>query len=202
MYPNLVYRLLKEHGLIRPKPTLKIEASESWKNPPQSPNEIRHIDISSLPSGTNDKGKTIFWCLIVILDGYSGYILAGNLFPGMTKERCFDVVGQAIFLGQLPPKKRPKLLSENGKQFQARPSREFFKELLNIKQIFATSYHPETNAKAECLFESAKYAALYPNDYSSPEEAGEVLLRFFDYYNNHKLHQSLGTEPLEKPIMA
>jgi len=142
---SLVYRVLKEHGLIRPKPIFKIEVADAWKNPPESPNEIWHIDISYIPCSVDDKGKTIFWYLIVVLDGYSRYILAWELFPDMSKERCFDVVDQAIFLAQLPPDKRPKLLSDNGKQFRARKSREFFKELLNIQQIFATCHHPETN---------------------------------------------------------
>lgn len=189
---SLVYRILKRHNLIRPKPILKIEPKDHWKNPPQAPNEIWHIDISYIPCGLNDKGKMVFWYLVVVLDGCSRFVLAWGLFPDMTKERCFEVVDQALFLAQLPPDKRPKLLSDNGKQFRARKAREFFKELLNINQIFTMSHHPETNGKLERLFESAKYEALYRNDYSSAEEAKRILLEFFDYYNNRRLHQSLG----------
>ncbi|HIE43447.1 MAG TPA: transposase [Candidatus Omnitrophica bacterium] len=109
----------------------------------------------------------------------------------MSKERCFEIVDEALFLAQLPSDKRPKLVSGNGKQFRAKEAREFFKDLLNIRQIFTSSHHPETNGKVERLFESAKYEALYRNDYSSPEEAKSILLAFFDYYNNHRLHQSL-----------
>ena len=127
-----------------------------------------------------------------MLDGYSRYCIAWDLFPDMTKERCFQVVDNALFLAQLPHDKRPKLLSDNGGQFRARKAREFFKELLNMKQIFTGNHHPETNGKIERLFESAKYEALYRNDYSSSEEAKEILITFFDYYNNHRLHQSLG----------
>ena len=119
-------------------------------------------------------------------------MLAWGLFPDMISQRCFQVVDQALFLAQLPPDKRPKLPSGNGKQFRARKAREFFKDLLNIKQIFTSSHHPETNSKLEGLFESAKHEALYRNDYSWPEEAREILLRFFDCYNNHRPHQSLG----------
>jgi len=189
---SLVYRILKEHNLIRSKPTLKIEAAESWKIKPKSPNEIWHIDISYIPCGLNSEGNVIFWYLIVVLDGYSRFVLAWDIFPDMTKERCFQVVDEALFLAQLPPDKRPKLLSDNGKQFRARKAREFFKELLNLKQIFTSAHHPETNGKIERLFESAKYEALYRSDYSSAKEAREILLSFFDYYNNHRLHQALG----------
>jgi transposase InsO family protein len=188
---SLVYRILKEHNLIRPKPILKIEAAEAWKEQPKAPNEIWHIDISYIPCGLNPEGKVIFWYLIVTLDGYSRFVLAWDLFPDMSKERCFEVVDQAFFLAQLPPDKRPKLLSDNGKQFRAQKARDFFKELLNIKQIFTSNHHPETNGKLERLFESAKYEALYRNDYSSAREARKILLEFFEYYNNHRLHQSL-----------
>ena len=189
---SLVYRILKEQGLIRPKPILSIEAADKWKHQPQSPNEIWHIDISYIPCGVNEKGKTIFYYLIAVLDGYSRFVLTWDLFPDMKKERCFQLVDQAIFLANLPADKRPRLLSDNGKQFRARKAREFFKNLLNIKQIFASPHHPETNGKIERLFKTAKYEALYRQDYSSAKEAREILLAFFDYYNNHRLHQSLG----------
>lgn len=189
---SLVYRILKANNLIHSKEGPKIEPCESWKNQPQASNEIWHIDISYIPCGLNDRGKTLFWYLVVVLDGYSRYVISWDLFPDMTKERCFQVVDQAVFLAQLPKDKRPRLLSDNGKQFRARKSREFFKELLNIKQIFTSSHHPETNGKVERLFKSAKYEALYRNDYSSADEAKKILIEFFDYYNNHRLHQAIG----------
>lgn len=189
---SLVYRILREHNLIRPRPFLKVEVAKSWKNPPTFPNEIWHIDISYIPCGLNALGKRVFWYLIAVLDGYSRFVLAWDLFPDMTKERAFQVVDQAVFLAQLPPDKRPRLLSDNGKQFRARKSREFFQKLLNINQIFTMSHHPETNGKLERLFESAKYEALYHNDYSCASEAKTILLEFFDYYNNYRLHQALG----------
>lgn len=189
---SLVYRILKVNNLILPKRSLRIESSDSWKNQPQASNEIWHIDISYIPCGLNDKGKTIFWYLVVVLDGYSRYVISWDIFPDMIKERCFEVVDQAIFLAQLPDDKRPRLLSDNGKQFRARKSREFFSKLLNIKQIFTSAHHPETNGKVERLFKSAKYEALYRNDYSSADEAKKILVDFFDYYNNHRLHQAIG----------
>lgn len=188
---SLVYRVLKRHNLVLSKPTYKITASDKWKNKPKSPNELWHIDISYILCGLNKKGKAIFWYLVVVLDGYSRYVISWELFPDMSKERCFQVVDQAVFLAQLPPEKRPTLLSDNGSQFRAKKSKEFFKNLLNIKQIFSAPNHPQTNGKVERLFESAKYEALYRNDYNSPPEAKEILLNFFDYYNNHRLHQAL-----------
>lgn len=110
---SLVYRILKEHNLIRPKPILKIEPTDSWKNPPQFPNQIWHIDISYIPCGIDTGGKTIFWYLIVALDGYSRFVVAWDLFPDMSKERCFAVVDQALFLAELPPDKRPILMVNN-----------------------------------------------------------------------------------------
>ena len=172
---SLVYRILKKHDLICSKPVLKIEVSDTWNNQPQKPNELWHIDISYIPCGINEKGKTIFWYLI-----------------DMTKERGFHMVDQAIFLAQLSEDQRPKLLSDNGKQFRSKNARKFFKDLLNIEQIFTGIKHPETNGKLERLFKSAKYEALYRNDYSTSREAKEILVEFFDYYNNYRLHQGIG----------
>ncbi|MDR4503181.1 MAG: integrase core domain-containing protein [Candidatus Scalindua sp.] len=140
----------------------------------------------------NEKSKTIYWYLIVVLDGYSRYVITWDLFPDMTKELGFHMVDQALFLAQLPDDHRPKLLSDNGKQFRSKNARKFFKGLLNIKQIFTGIKHPETNGKLERLFKSVKYEALYRDVYSTSGEAKEILVRFFDYYNNHRLHQGIG----------
>ncbi len=75
---------------------MKIEPGDSRKNQPKAPNEIWHIDISYIPCGLNANGKTLFWYLVVVLDGYSWYVISWDLFPDMTKERCFEVVDQAI----------------------------------------------------------------------------------------------------------
>jgi len=189
---SLVYRILKKHDLICSKQVLKTKAADTWNNQPQKPNELWHIDISYIPCGINEKGKTIFWYLIVVLDGHSRYVITWDLFPDMTKERGFHMVDQALFLAQLSDDQRPRLLSDNGKQFRSKNARKFFKDLLNIEQVFTGIKHPETNGKLERLFKSAKYEALYRNDYSTSHEAKEILVRFFDYYNNHRLHQGIG----------
>jgi transposase InsO family protein len=188
---SLVYRILKKHDLICPKPVFRTEAADSWSNQPQKPNELWHIDISYVPCGIHETGRTIFWYLFVVLDGYSRYVISWDLFPDMAKERGFQVVDQALFLAELPDDKRPQLLSDNGKQFRSKNARKFFKELLNIKQIFTGIKHPETNGKLERLFKSAKYEALYRSDYSTSREAKNILAEFFDYYNNHRLHQGI-----------
>lgn len=188
---SLVYRVLKRHNLIRAKGGFKIKAGDSWTNQPQAPDEIWHTDISYIACGLNDNGKGVFWYLIAVLDGYSRYVVSWDIYPDMTRERCFQVVDQAILLAQLSWDRRPRLLSDNGKQFRARTARQFFKELCNLEQIFTASHHPETNGKIERLFESAKYEALYRNDYDSSDEARTILAEFFDYYNNHRLHQAL-----------
>ena len=189
---SLVYRILKKYNLIRAKPCFEIEAAQNWKIQPQEPNQIWHIDICYIRCEVNQKAQRAHWYLIAVLDGYSRFTIAWELFPDMSKERVFEVVDQAIFLTQLPLDRRPKLVSDNGKQFRAKRARQFFKELIGIKQIFSSPHHPETNGKIERLFESAKYEALYRNDYTSPQQARDILLKFFDYYNNYRLHQALG----------
>ena len=177
-------------GSLVGKP-LEIIAAETWRHKPKTINELWHIDISYIPCGINDKNKIIFWYLIVVLDGFSRYVIAWDLFPDMKKERCFDIVDQAVFLSQVPEDKRPNLLSDNGKQFRAKSAKEFFKGLLNIKQIFSSPNHPETNGKIERLFQTVKYESLYREDYCSAKEAKKILLDFFNEYNNFRFHQAL-----------
>jgi putative transposase len=47
----------------------------------------------------------------------------------------------------------------------------------------------------ERLWRSVKYEEVYLHDYRSPREARSGLSRYFTFYNDHRLHQSLGYTP-------
>ena len=47
------------------------------------------------------------------------------------------------------------------------------------------------NIFIERLWRSVKYEEVYLKDYKTVREATEGLRRYFDFYNNERLHQSL-----------
>lgn len=47
-------------------------------------------------------------------------------------------------------------------------------------------------AFTERLWRTIKYEEVYLKDYSSPKEARENLKEYINFYNNERLHQSLG----------
>lgn len=51
------------------------------------------------------------------------------------------------------------------------------------------------NIFTERLWRSMKYEEIYTKDYQSFEEAEEELGRYFETYNNRRLHSSLGYRP-------
>jgi putative transposase len=48
------------------------------------------------------------------------------------------------------------------------------------------------NIFIERLWRSVKYEFVYPMKFTSVQEAREYLNEYFEFYNNHRLHQSLG----------
>lgn len=47
------------------------------------------------------------------------------------------------------------------------------------------------NIFTERLWRTVKYENIYTNDYESFEEVEKGLTKYFDFYNNHRWHQSL-----------
>lgn len=60
-------------------------------------------------------------------------------------------------------------------------------------------YHPQSNGKKERWYRTLKSECIRPKTPLSLEEAKRVVLEFVDYYNNKRLHSSLGyIAPVDK----
>ena len=90
---------------------------------------------------------------MIIVDNYTGYIMLHPTF-GQTAE---DVI-MSLWNVWRPIHGIPtKMLSDRGQGFIAQCNQEMYKTF-GIKKLFTSSYHPETNAKAERCVQEAKKA--------------------------------------------
>lgn len=48
------------------------------------------------------------------------------------------------------------------------------------------------NVFTERLWRTVKYEEVYLNDYATPREARQALTRYFQFYNQARVHQALG----------
>jgi len=126
-----------------------------------------------------------FVYLVAVMDWFSRYILSWRLSPHMEMDFCVDALRCALRRG------RPEIFnSDQGSQFTS----EKFTAVLEDRKI-AISMDGRgrcmDNIFIERLWRSLKYEEVYLKDYESEGEAREGIERYFRFYNQDRLHQSL-----------
>jgi transposase InsO family protein len=180
---STVYSILSKHSMLQG--WNKVESQDTAKEYAQKPKHVHdhwHIDIAYI------KIRNIFYFLIMVLDGYSRYLLDWDLMTDMTGKSV------ELFVQRVKEKYlfcRPKLISDNGSQFISYD----FKRLvttLDIQQIFTRRNHPQTNGKLERMNGTVKQEAIRPNSPVSYSQAWEVLNAYAYEYNYQRLHAAIG----------
>jgi putative transposase len=119
------------------------------------------------------------------MDWFSRYVLSWRLSLTMELDFCVEALKSALRRG------RPEIFnSDQGAQFTS----EKFTGELEANQI-AISMDGRgrcmDNIFIERLWRSLKYEEVYLKDYTSVTEAKAGLERYFRFYNQERLHQSL-----------
>ncbi|MFC1944833.1 DDE-type integrase/transposase/recombinase [Chloroflexota bacterium] len=92
-----------------------------------------------------------YYYFIMVMDGFSRYILAWELKRDMTAGSLIEVVQQAIEatgMGKVPAKDRTSFLSDNGSGYMPRAFGDYLR-LMGIRHIVASLFHPQTDGKIE-----------------------------------------------------
>jgi putative transposase len=126
-----------------------------------------------------------FVYLVAVMDWFSRFVLSWLLSLTMEIDFCLEALKSALRRG------RPEIFnSDQGSQFTS----ERFTAALEAKQI-AVSMDGRgrcmDNIFIERLWRSLKYEEVYLRDYESVIEARAGIERYFRFYNQERLHQSL-----------
>jgi transposase InsO family protein len=149
---------------------------------PDGPHRHWHTDISYLNlAGT-------FYFLISVLDGYSRYIVHGEIRESMKEFDTEIVVQRAL---EKYPGERPRIISDNGPQFVARDFKEFVR-LMGLTHVRTSPYYPQSNGKLERWHGSIKRECIRPAAPGSLPEALRLVASYVDAYNHTRLHSALG----------
>jgi putative transposase len=183
-----VRRLLRLMGLeaIYTKPNISAANRENKIYPYL----LRHMDVT----GCNQVWSTDityirllkgYIYLVAIIDWYSRYVLAWEINTTLENSFCIEALKNA--LSQAIPE---IFNTDQGSQFTAK---NFTEILLNndIKISMDGKGRALDNIFVERLWRSVKYEEVYLHDYRSISEAKDGLTRYFNFYNNVRLHQSL-----------
>ena len=143
-------------------------------------NQVWSTDITYIPMV---KG---FMYLVAVIDWHSRYVLSWALSNTMETSFCTDALEAALTLNT------PKIFNtDQGVQFTS----QAFTQILLDKEIKISMDgrgRALDNIFVERLWRTVKYENIYMNDYQTVNELRNGLRRYFDFYNQERIHQSLG----------
>lgn len=177
---STVYRVLKQHNLIAPRPFTEMPAAKEWKKKTKAPDELWQCDGTNL--------FVVGWGyykLIPVEDDYSRKIIAYDLRPDETALSLSDTLElaleQARTEGHLLDR-MPKLYSDNGSGFTSKLMDKYL-SAHGIKHIFGTPYHPQGRGKIERFNRTIK-EKLCLVVYCSPDELKRAIDEAIAVYNS------------------
>lgn len=185
-----VRRLMRIMGLeaLYPKPRTSIPNKEHaiypylLKGVPVThPNQVWAADITYIPM------KKGFAYLVAILDWYSRYVLSWRVSTSLDTRFCEEALNEAIQKYGYPEMSN----TDQGCQFTSK---------IWIGILLSGSVRISMDGRGRCfdnifverLWRTVKYENVYPSCYDTVPELKEGLKEYFEFYNNRRLHQSLG----------
>lgn len=186
--PSTVYRILSSAGLLGRRKN-KISKKGTGFIGPTKPHQHWHVDISYVNlSGT-------FYYLCSVLDGYSRYLVHWELRESMKTEEVEIIIQRAL---ERFPGVKPRIISDNGPQFIAKDFKEFIR-VSGMTHVRTAPYYPQSNGKIERWHQSIKKECIRPKCPTNFNEAQRLISSFIEYYNNARLHSSIGyIAPIDK----
>ena len=183
-----IRRLMRKMGLMAlyPRPRTSCPATVYMKYPCLLKTiTINAPDIVWCSDITYVRLKGGFMYLVVIMDYFSRNVLSWSVSNSLESLFCIDALGEALSIS------KPRIFhSDQGKQYT---STKFVDALKagDIRISMSGKGRVFDNILVERLWRTVKYEEIYLREYADGHELIRSLQRYFDYYNNHRVHSSL-----------
>jgi len=186
-----VYRLMKEHDMLRPK------ASKSPKDyvkyriiNPQQPLTGLEMDIKYVWL----ESRRTHAYILTIIDTFTRYVLgwhAGMSITQYTVKTLFSevIVNHLQEHNMLNKGVDIEIRNDNDKRFEAKTVQQFFKDNY-LNQVFTHPYTPQENGHIES-FHAILSRSLNRFVFNDLEDLNMHLSLFYEKYNHLRLHGSL-----------
>lgn len=184
------YRLMKEHHLLcgavikantGKRRFVQWRVQQATKPMEQLCMDIKYVHIHG------EKRNAL---LLTVLDVYSRSIVGQVLWWRIRKENVIWLLHQVL---QQHSIKGITLRNDNGSQFIAHAVREYLQER-GVVQEFIHVATPQENSFIEAYHSIINRELLQPRQFASIEEARQVFNRWKLFYNQRRLHGSLGNK--------
>lgn len=187
-----IRRLMQLMGLeaIYPKPNLSRRHPENTIYPYllrnytiDRPYQVWSADITYIRMTQG------FVYLTAIIDWFSRYVLSWRLSNTLDSHFCVEALKDALETGH------PEIFNtDQGVQYT---SSDFVSVLVNAEIQISMDGKGRAldNIFVERLWRTVKHEHVYLHEYKTVRELSKGLEEFFFFYNNERLHQSLGYRP-------
>jgi putative transposase len=143
------------------------------------PDQVWSTDITYVPLTTG------FMYLAAIIDWYSRYVIAWRLSNTLDGSFCLEMLEEALRQG------RPEMFNtDQGVQFTAAAFTGRL-EAAGVQVSMDGRGRCLDNVFVERLWRTVKYEDIYLYGYEGVRELQRGLQRYFPFYNEERLHQSL-----------
>jgi len=184
-----VERLMSIMGLqgVQPKRNLSQPGEVRRKYPYLLRNlTIDRADFVWASDITYIRLRSGFAYLVAVMDWFSRYVLSWRLSNSLESHFCLEALEEALEHGE------PEIFNtDQGSQFTS----ETFTKSLEARSVRISMDgrgRAMDNIMIERLWRSVKYEDIYLKDYESIREVRSGLRDYFHFYNQERLHQSLG----------
>ena len=186
-----VRRLMRQMGLEALYPHKKRSFSIPDKQHKVYPYLLRNVQIEQVDQvwSTDITYIRMYrgWVyLTAIMDWFSRYVLSWEVSVTLESDFCIEALKQALIFG------KPQVFNtDQGSQFT---SIEFTKILhdAGVQISMDGKGRAFDNIFVERLWRTVKYEEVFLRDYQTVSEARYYLGRYFEFYNNERLHETLG----------
>ncbi len=184
---STMYRILHENDQVQERRNQRHHPS--YTRPEllaTKPNQLWSWDITKL----RGPASWSYFYLYVILDVFSRYITGWMIAEGESAELAEQLIAESCRKQQIG-RDQLTLHADRGPAMIAKPVAQLLIDL-NVAKSHSRPYLPDDNPFSEAQFKTMKYRPDYPSRFDSLTEAQAWAQAFFDWYNNHHRHSSLG----------
>jgi transposase InsO family protein len=188
--PKKTYRLMKEQKLLCGtiiKTNMGKRKFVQWRvQQADRPMQQLCMDIKYI----HIHGRQRNALLLTVLDVYTRSIVAHVLWWRIRKEQVIWLLNNVLAQYQV---QGITLRNDNGSQFIAHDVRDYLKDK-QVTQEFIHVATPEENSFIESYHSIVERELLQPRQFENIETAIDTFERWKQFYNNRRLHGSLGNK--------
>jgi len=183
---STMYRLLREHKEVRERRNQSTHPVYARPELMASrPNELWSWDITKLRGPL----RGVYYCLYVILDVFSRYIVGWTLQNCENQDIAKELIEQScqkqeVVKGQLT------VHADRGPTMKSKMLTDLMVDL-GVTKSHSRPYVSNDNPYSEAQFKTMKYRADYPDRFASLQEARAFCELFIQWYNTEHYHSGI-----------